>query len=148
MTIHWPESVPLRKRVKRGKSATRTKRSYPERAIQTAIVKALTAHCKPQSAYWFAIPNGGKRDAISGARLKAEGVRPGAPDLGFVLPTGLAAFLEIKAAKGRQSVQQEFTEHQINALGGRYAVAHSIDEAWGVLAAWGVLPSAVGGRDD
>jgi hypothetical protein len=149
MTIHWPESVPLRRRVKRAKSsAPKAKRTYPERAIQTAIVKALKAHCKPHSAFWYAIPNGGKRDAISGARLKAEGVQPGAPDLGFVLPFGLAAFLEIKAEKGRQSVSQEFIEKQINALGGRYAVAHSIDEAWGVLAAWGVLPSEVGKRND
>jgi hypothetical protein len=143
VTIHWPESTVLKRPVKRAKSSGRAKRTYPERAIQTAIVKALKAHARPQSCFWYAIPNGGKRDAIAGARLKAEGVVPGAPDLGFVLPFGLAAFLEIKASKGRQSVSQEFIEKQINALGGRYAVAHSIDEAWGILAGWGVLPSQV-----
>lgn len=142
MTVQWPESVPLRKRVKRAKSSTpKAKRTYPERAIQCAIVKALKTYCKPSQAFWYAIPNGGKRDVITAARMKAEGVQPGAPDLGFVLPFGLAAFLEIKADKGRQSVSQEFIEKQINELGGRYAVAHSVDEAWGILAAWGVLPS-------
>jgi hypothetical protein len=142
LTIHWPESTVLRRpRTGTKKPKSGTKRTYPERAIQTAIVKALKKYAKPQYCFWYAIPNGGKRDVITAARLKAEGVQPGAPDLGFVLPFGLAAFLEIKASKGRQSVQQEFIEKQIEALGGRYAVAHSVDEAWGILAAWGVLPS-------
>lgn len=142
MTIHWPESTTFKRPARRGKSATKAKRTYPERAIQCAIVKALKAHCGPQRAFWYAIPNGGKRDVITAARLKAEGVIPGAPDLGFVLPPrGTAAFLEIKADKGRQSVSQEFVEKQISKLGGRYAVAHSVDEAWGILAAWGCLPS-------
>jgi hypothetical protein len=111
-------------------------------------VKALKAHCKPQSAFWYAIPNGGKRDAIAGARLKAEGVVPGAPDLGFVLPFGLAAFLEIKAAKGRQSEAQEWVETCITRLGGQYFIAHSIEEAWSILAGLGVLPSEVGKKND
>jgi hypothetical protein len=139
----WPTGTTFKRPVKRGKSASKAKRTYPERAIQCAIVKALKAHCGPQRAYFYAIPNGGKRDVITAARLKAEGVAPGAPDLGFVLPGGVAAFLEIKADKGRQSISQEFVEKQITKLGGRYAVAHSVDEAWGILAAWGCLPSAV-----
>lgn len=146
MTIHFPAGTTFKRPVKRAKSCgPRAKRQYPERAIQCAIVKALKAYCKPQQAFWYAIPNGGKRDVITAARMKAEGVQPGAPDLGFVLPFGLAAFLEIKADKGRQSISQEFIEKQINALGARYEVAHSVDEAWGILAGWGVLPSAVGG---
>lgn len=146
MTIHFPAGTTFKRPVKRAKSsAPKAKRQYPERAIQCAIVKALKTYCKPQQAFWYAIPNGGKRDVITAARMKAEGVQPGAPDLGFVLPFGLAAFLEIKADKGRQSISQEFIEKQINALGGRYAIAHSTEEAWGILAGWGVLPSAVGG---
>lgn len=149
MTIHYPASTTFKRPVRRSKSAgPRKKKTYPERAIQCAIVKALKKYARPQSCFWYAIPNGGKRHVITAARLKAEGVVPGAPDLGFVLPRGLAAFLEIKASKGRQSVQQEFIEKQIEALGGRYAVAHSIDEAWGVLAGWGVLPSAVVNKHD
>jgi len=31
--------------------------------------------------YLFAIPNGGKRDPITASRMKAEGVKPGAPDI-------------------------------------------------------------------
>jgi hypothetical protein len=148
MTVTWPTSTELRRPVKRGKRPGTAKRTYPERTIQCAIVKALRKHCRPSQAFWYAIPNGGKRDVITAARLKAEGVVPGAPDLGFVLPRGLAAFLEIKASKGRQSEAQEHIERQIESLGGRYAVAHSVDEAWAVLSAWGVLPSAVNGLVD
>lgn len=31
--------------------------------------------------YLFAIPNGGKRDPITASRMKAEGVKPGVPDI-------------------------------------------------------------------
>ncbi len=34
----------------------------------------------------YAVPNGGARDAITGSRLKAEGVRPGTPDLQLAKP--------------------------------------------------------------
>lgn len=50
----------------------------------------------------FAIPNGGARNAITGAMLKAEGVRRGIPDLFLAMPSccfhGL--FIEMKKTKG------------------------------------------------
>jgi hypothetical protein len=155
VTIYYPASTTFaRPRTGTKKPKSGKARTYPERAIQTAIVAAVRKYCKPHDGFCYAIPNGGSRGstakdrAIRGAMLKAEGVVPGMPDLVFPLPGGVTAYLEIKSAKGRQSVQQEFIEKRLTALGHRYAVAHSIDEAWGVLAAWGVLPSAVGGRDD
>lgn len=39
----------------------------------------------PEVKWMFAVPNGGQRSAISGARLKAEGVKPGVPDIIFPL---------------------------------------------------------------
>lgn len=52
----------------------------------------------------FAIPNGGRRDAVTGARLKAEGVRAGVPDLFLAIPRKNAPglFLELKKQKGGQ----------------------------------------------
>ena len=45
----------------------------------------------------FAIPNGGARSGLQGAKLKAEGVSPGVPDL-FVPAWGL--WVEMKRQKG------------------------------------------------
>ena len=46
----------------------------------------------------LAIPNGGARDPITGSRLKAEGVRSGAPDLMLAWPTARHSglFIEMK----------------------------------------------------
>lgn len=143
MTVRWPESTTFavpkkgRKRPKLG-----MKRKSPERAIQVAIVKALRQHCR---FVWFAVPNGGKRHIHTAIKMKAEGVRAGTPDLVFVLPQGRAAFLELKSEDGRLSDAQIQFRQEVQALCAYWAVAHSVDEAWGILAAWGCLPSEVGG---
>lgn len=50
----------------------------------------------------FAIPNGGERNVIVAARLKAEGVRAGVPDLFLAHPNNgfHGLFIEMKKAKG------------------------------------------------
>jgi hypothetical protein len=50
----------------------------------------------------FAIPNGGERNVIVAARLKAEGVRAGVPDLFLAHPNNEyhGLFIEMKKAKG------------------------------------------------
>lgn len=57
----------------------------------------------------IAIPNGGNRDAVTGARLKAEGVKAGTPDL--FIPE-LRLWLEMKRQKGGavSSVQKRMAE--------------------------------------
>lgn len=143
--ITWPSSTAIRRpNPGRKKPKSGTKRQAPERAIQTAIVKALRKHAKPHLCRWFAVPNGGHRHLYTATKLKAEGTQRGTPDLCFVLPPrGRIAFLELKSDTGRLSPAQIEFRDDVTALGALYAVAHSTDEAWGVLAAWGVLPSAV-----
>lgn len=52
----------------------------------------------PLAGLCFAIPNGGKRDKVTAARLKAEGVKAGVPDIAFPVPCGsyIGLFMELK----------------------------------------------------
>jgi hypothetical protein len=62
----------------------------------------------------FAVPNGGARNAVTGAILKREGVRKGVPDLFLAVPneTYHGLFIEMKATKGVISKdQQAFIDH-------------------------------------
>lgn len=55
----------------------------PESQEQRILAKWLDS----VGALWCHVPNGGKRDAIAGSRLKAQGVKAGVPDvLVFSLP--------------------------------------------------------------
>ena len=60
------------------------------------------------------IPNGGARDAITGAKLKAEGVKPGVPDLCLPIPIGCyhGLYIELKRPGVRKpsAAQKEWLE--------------------------------------
>ena len=62
----------------------------------------------PELAYMFAIPNGGVRAARTAARLKAEGVRRGVPDVHLPVPRGghHGLWIELKRP-GRHAVTKE-----------------------------------------
>lgn len=62
----------------------------------------------------FAIPNGGQRSAATGARLKAEGVVPGVPDL-FIPAWGL--FIEMKTLTGKVSPEQKAMLEYLQSVG-------------------------------
>lgn len=75
----------------------------------------------------FAIPNGGLRNRITGAKMKAEGVRAGVPDLFLAVPAmgynGL--FIELKQEHaGRTSSAQDAMLSRLEAQGYRTAVCH------------------------
>ena len=58
---------------------------------------------------YFAVPNGGNRNAITGAIMKREGVRAGVPDLLIMVPSsrshGLA--IEMKKVKGSTTSKEQ-----------------------------------------
>lgn len=87
-------------------------RAHPtEHQEQVKVIHWWRHACKaygvPEYAL-FAVPNGGSRGMIEAANLKAEGVRPGVPDLFLAVPRGglSGMFIEMKAIKGRASPEQ------------------------------------------
>lgn len=89
---------------------------------------------------YTAIPNGGKRSVITGAILKAEGVKRGVPDILIFTPTdtpgdychGLA--IELKdGKKGRTSEHQDTWLVRLELAGWKAVVCRSMDEVMAVL---------------
>lgn len=92
--------------------------------------------------FWFAIPNQSNRHIQNAAKMKAEGVRSGVPDLCFCLPDGRVAWLEMKTKVGRLSDTQKAFRDRVQSLGHLWAMARSVDDAIPHLTKWGVLKSA------
>lgn len=78
-------------------------------------------------AWIFAVPNGGSRTPATAARLKAEGVSPGVPDL-FIPAWGL--WVEMKRAKGSKvSAEQKDWHRYLETCGYRVIVCHGCADA-------------------
>ena len=77
-----------------------------------------------------AIPNGGARDAVTGAILKAEGVVAGVADLILFVPNQQSPYLciEMKTPKGRQSDAQKEWQKSVESVGAKYVVCRSLDD--------------------
>lgn len=91
---------------------------------------------------FFHPANGGFRNLREAAKLKAMGVRAGVADLAVVLPDGRAAFVELKAGKGRLSPAQAEFRDTCERLSIPHAVARSLAEVEAALSAWGVTMKA------
>ena len=74
----------------------------------------------PELALLFAIPNGGKRNKATAGKLKAEGVKPGVPDICLPVACGKyhGLFIELKAEGGRPTLVQ--LEWQIKLIAQGY----------------------------
>ena len=75
----------------------------------------------------FAVPNGGNRNAITGAILKAEGVRSGVPDL-IVMCSGVILFIEMKQPKGTQNPNQKEFQKIVENMNYQYYICKSFDQ--------------------
>ncbi len=84
-----------------------------------------------------AIPNGGGRDRITGARLKAEGVRAGMPDLVFWRDEGRVMWVEVKnGTSGALSPAQKELHVRMKADGHLVLVCRTLAEAIQVIQAF------------
>lgn len=85
-----------------------------------------------QERLLFAIPNGGARNAVTGSRLKDEGVRAGVPDMLLAMPTERHAglFLELKRQRGTKvSPVQSAMINDLARAGYAVAVCYGFEEA-------------------
>lgn len=101
-----------------------------EHRIQTACVQWFRYEYQQLRANLFAIPNGGRRDKVTGAKLKEEGVLAGVADLILLYPSGEyhALLIEMKTAIGKQSSEQRKWQQQIEPYGYKYVVCHSLGD--------------------
>jgi hypothetical protein len=75
----------------------------------------------------FAIPNGGHRGAGQGAKLKAEGVQAGVPDLHI---PAWSLWIEMKRAKGGTvSPEQRDWIAYLEGIGHQVIIGHGFEDA-------------------
>jgi hypothetical protein len=92
---------------------------------------AIMAPTYPALAMLFACPNGGARNIITAARLKAEGVKKGVPDIFLPLPCGRwhGLVIEMKAKGGRISPEQRWWITHLSDAGYQVEVCWNAEEA-------------------
>lgn len=118
-------------RAKANAKAVRRSQSDEEHRIQVACVQWFRLKYPHLASRLFAVPNGGRRDGITGARLKEEGVLAGVADLILLVPNAdyHALLIEMKTPKGRQSESQKAWQW---AVAGNddylYVVCRSLEE--------------------
>lgn len=90
---------------------------HAEADFQIGVVRFL----RRAGHFVFAVPNGGSRNIIEAANLKAQGVMAGVSDLILLLPNKVY-FIELKNpnGKGRQSTAQREFEDNVRAYGNEY----------------------------
>lgn len=109
----------------------RSKPKNEEHRIQCACVQWFRAQYPKDALLLYAIPNGGRRDAITGKKLKDEGVVRGVADMNLDIPNihyhGLR--IEMKAGKtGSQSKEQKEFQARVEAKGYKYVICRSLDD--------------------
>lgn len=75
----------------------------------------------------YAVPNGGQRNSVVAAKLKAEGAMAGVADL-VIVTKDRHIYVEMKTPKGKQTPKQVEFEKHVTALGHPYYVCHSLEE--------------------
>lgn len=101
-----------------------------ESQIQKRFVRWFRATYPTIEPLFFAVPNGGARNAWTGKIMKEEGVRKGVADLILQIPMGGYASLaiEVKKPGGKQSEAQKEYERLLTKYKGKYVVCYSFEE--------------------
>ena len=101
-----------------------------ERQIQIRCVGWFRQRYPEASRVFFAVPNGGARNAWTAKNLRDEGALSGAPDLVLLVPRhGYASLcIEMKKPGGRQSESQRTFQEAAKEFKNKYVVCYSFEE--------------------
>ena len=117
-----------------------------EHELQAACVKWFSLQYPQFYRMLFAIPNGGHRDIRTAARLKAEGVKRGVPDLFLSVPragyNGL--YIEMKYGDNKLTEDQEEFFKQARSLGYLCMDCYTIDQFVDIITGYFALTNING----
>ena len=101
-----------------------------ERQIQIECVSWFRMRYPEASKVFFAVPNGGARNAWTAKNLRDEGALSGVADLILLVPKkGYASLcIEMKKPGGRVSDTQKTFCEAAKAFKNKYVVCYSVDE--------------------
>lgn len=100
------------------------------------IHKQIVEYLDLVGIFCFHIPNERNSSVVNMRKLKAMGLRPGAPDLEVWIPTKSGTkvvFMEVKRADGRQSENQKLFEAKCVDYGLSYHVVRSVEDVISVI---------------
>ena len=107
-------------------------RQYEEAEQIAVFTWARYQECvHPELKWLFHVPNGGARDRVTGAKLKAAGVKPGVPDICLPVARGgyHGLYIELKYGKNTTSESQKEWLTHLEAAGYKAQVCYGRDEA-------------------
>lgn len=134
----------------RSKTINRSEEAEQARLVRWSHKQAVR-QLMPGLRWLHHSPNGGKRDAFTGAQMKALGTKPGFPDLHLSVRVGAVAGLviEMKTATGRESPEQVEWRDHFTSQGWAHALCRSAEQAREVLCEYfGVNPYEAPGLDE
>ena len=116
---------------------SRTKRTKTDKPTEHQIQSSLFKWFDAAAFKWrelqlaFAVPNGGARSAITGAMMKAEGVKKGVPDIMLPVARGVyhGLFVEMKRPGGQVSDEQRVWIGNLKEQGYRVEVCFNKEDA-------------------
>jgi hypothetical protein len=97
------------------------KRQRKVKLSEEDVRKQVTDWLTWNDFFWFYCPNRGRFDT------SRDKVTPGAPDI-IVVHDGQITAIELKATYRKQSLAQITFQDKLEAAGGTYIVAYSIDD--------------------
>ena len=99
----------------------------------------------PELELLYHIPNEGKRSAVTGARLKAQGLKSGVPDV--CLPTAhggyIGLYIEMKVKPNKPTENQKRWLRALREAGHMVAVCYGFEEARDLIEKYLRLPNMI-----